>query len=87
MPRILAADHRDIAWRLEATAARMSGYRDLPMARHDPATMAGRRPLEVFEHLVTIEQELLELLQGRAQENRAIAASTLALFFGTCRGP
>ena len=36
----LAHEFRCVATQVQATAADMAGYRDLPMARHDPAKMA-----------------------------------------------
>jgi hypothetical protein len=35
--------HREIARKLEALAGDMTGYRDLPMGRHDMQIMAGRK--------------------------------------------
>jgi hypothetical protein len=66
----LAMDHRRIASQLQATARRMSGYRDLPMGRHDQKAMAGPELLEAFERFVTLEQELMTLLQARVEQDR-----------------
>jgi hypothetical protein len=66
----LAMDHRRIASQLQATARRMSGYRDLPMGRHDQKAMAGPEFLEAFERFVTLEQELMTLLQARVERDQ-----------------
>jgi hypothetical protein len=66
----LAKEHREIALRLQATARRMTGYRDLPMGRHDEKAMADPKVLEAFESFVKHEQELLELLRKRLEQDR-----------------
>ena len=73
--RELAAAHRDIAARLEATAGRMAGYRDLPMGRHDDAAMAVPRVLEVFESFVQREEALLALLERSVERDRQMLAA------------
>ena len=41
----------------------MTSYRNLPMARHDLAVMAGPRgQMEAFQRFVALEQELVGLL-------------------------
>jgi hypothetical protein len=63
--RRLAQEHRQTASELRATAEEMAGYRDLPMGRHDDTAMSDPKLLEAFERFVSIEQELLWLLQDR----------------------
>ena len=47
--RGLVDEHRTIARALRAAAARLTGYRDLPMGRHDPAAMAAPSRMRTFE--------------------------------------
>ena len=61
----LAQECADIAHLLRTAAQRMSGYRDLPMGRHDVNVMAASGPVEAFERFVNREQELLALLRAR----------------------
>jgi len=63
--RKLAQEHRQTAGELVATADEMGGYRELPMGKHDPKRMSDPRLLEAFERVVSLEQELLWLLQER----------------------
>lgn len=63
--RRLAKEHRQTAGELDATAREMAGYRDLPMSRHDAKAMSDPKLFEAFERLVSVEQELLWLLQER----------------------
>ena len=63
--RKLAQEHRQTAGELVATADEMAGYRDLPMGKHDEKRMSDPRLLEAFERVVSLEQELLWLLQER----------------------
>jgi hypothetical protein len=60
----LALEHRQTASELHATAEEMVGYRDLPMGRHETA-MSDPLLLQAFERFVSLEQELLWLLQER----------------------
>ena len=50
--RGLVDEHRTIARALRAAAARRTGYRDLPMGRHDPAAMAAPSRMRTFETFV-----------------------------------
>ena len=61
----LALEHRQTASELHATAEEMVGYRDLPMGRHDETAMSDPLLLQAFERFVSLEQELLWLLQER----------------------
>jgi hypothetical protein len=63
--RKLVAEHRRTADELQVTAQEMAGYRDLPMGRHDENAMSDPKLLEAFERFVSLEQELLWLLQER----------------------
>jgi hypothetical protein len=68
----LAEEHRQTAAQLLATGEEMAGYRDLPVARHDPTVMTSPDVADTFERLVRVEQELLALLQGRVEQDRAM---------------
>jgi hypothetical protein len=61
----LVLEHRQTASELHATAEEMVGYRDLPMGRHDGMAMSDPLLLRAFERFVSLEQELLWLLQER----------------------
>ena len=50
----------------------MAGYRDLPVARHDPTVMRSAELAESFEKFVKVEHELLTLLRGRVEQDRAM---------------
>lgn len=71
----LASEHREIAARLEATGARMAGYRDLPMGRHDERALADPRGLEAFEAYVKAERELRSLLDRSLERDERMLAA------------
>ena len=73
--RELAQEHRTTAAQLRATAERMAGYRDLPMGRHDPKAMSSPKVREAFAQFVTLEQELLALLQNRIERDRQMLSA------------
>jgi len=73
--RSLVRSHRGIGRELERMAGEMSGYRDLPMGRHDMAVMSAPESREVFEKLVRAEEQLLALLQAWLPEHRGMLAS------------
>jgi len=73
--RELADAHRAMAGLLLATAARMDGYRDLPMGKHDMAAMQAPGPLQAFERFVELEGELFGLLDHRLRLDRAMLAT------------
>jgi hypothetical protein len=50
----------------------MAGYRDLPMGRHDEKAMTAPVNAEAFEKFVTLEQELLALLQQRLARDQSM---------------
>ncbi len=68
----LTKEHREIAARLQATAERMAGYRDLPMGRHDLTAVSAPTVFEAFENFVELEQEILALLQKRVEQDRGM---------------
>jgi hypothetical protein len=71
----LVEQQRVVAAELQAIANRMTGYRDLPMGRHDLAVMSDARSLAAFEKFVQTRQELLALLQStKAQDEKMLAA-------------
>ena len=65
----LVRDFDAIAKDLEATATRMAGFRDLPMAPHDEAVMSDPRGMDPFRTFVKREQELLAALQKHAAQD------------------
>lgn len=66
----LTKEFRGIAAALQAAAERMAGYRDLPMARHDPRAMADPKVLDPFATFVGLEQELLTLLEHAIERDQ-----------------
>jgi hypothetical protein len=68
----LAREHRTVAGQLQALASAMAGYRYLPMGKHDPQVMAGHEPAEAFAGFITAEEELLQLLQNRLEQDRGM---------------
>jgi hypothetical protein len=58
----LVREFREIAARLRETAAHMTGYRDLPMARHDERAMGDSRNVEAFAAYIAREREVVDLL-------------------------
>ena len=71
----LAREHRDSAAALADIAERMAAARDLPMGGHDMAAMADPAMGAAFERFVRLEEELLQLLQSRLEEDRAMLAA------------
>ena len=59
----LAQEFRCTVTQLQAAIAHMAAYRDLPMAKHDPAKMAGPRVVAAFTKFVRLEDDLLALLR------------------------
>lgn len=68
----VATAHRQIAAQLRAVAEAMAGYRDLPMGAHDMEAMTSPDVLGAYHHLIKVEQELLTLLEQRAEEHQAL---------------
>ena len=59
----LAAEYHVIAGRLLAVARQMSGYRDLPMARHHEAALTAPRIMSAFRRFVDLQGETAGLIQ------------------------
>jgi len=53
----------------------MTGYRDLPMGRHDMTVMSDARTVDAFEKLVKTKQELLALLQRTKEQDEKMLAA------------
>lgn len=68
----LVWQHRRLEEQLRSTADEMASYRELPMANHDPDVMGGPAVMEAFQLLVTREEELLALLRGWVERDRAM---------------
>jgi hypothetical protein len=66
----LTAEYRAIASRLQAAAEQMASYRDLPMARHHEQLLTGSRIMSAFRRFVELQGEVLDLLQGRYEQDR-----------------
>ena len=71
----LVADLANVADALRATAERMAGYRNLPMAGHDVTVLMTAEATAGFERFVQAERELLLLLQGKVQRDEAMLGS------------
>lgn len=54
----LVQDLRRAAHELNAIAERMTGYRGLPMGRHDEARLSGRESRDAFARYVAVEEAL-----------------------------
>ncbi|HZN81950.1 MAG TPA: hypothetical protein VFC01_20010 [Mycobacterium sp.] len=71
----LVTGHRDIADRLAAISEQMAGYRDLPMAPHNEASMSDTVAHKAFERFIRREQALAALLQDQlAQDEQMLRA-------------
>jgi hypothetical protein len=71
----LVNEQRAVAAELEATANRMTGYRDLPMGPHDMTAMSDARSVAAFEAFAKSKDELLGLLQRtKKQDEKMLAA-------------
>jgi hypothetical protein len=68
----LVTEHRYLAARLQEAGEFMAAQADLPMAKHDPKAMSSPTVVVAFEKLVRVEQELLELLQKRVDQDHAM---------------
>ena len=58
--------------RLAATAARMAGYRDLPMGRRDHRKMAGRDAAAALERMIQVERTLVSRFDAAVREQEMI---------------
>ena len=61
----------ELVTRLRSVEARMSGYRNLPMGRHDESIMGGPITLKTFAEYVAREQELVKLLEDQLARDQA----------------
>ena len=68
----LANEQRETAARLLATANEMAGARELPMGRHEFNDQNRTQLLEAFTKYVTLEQELLALLQQTVEQDQSL---------------
>ena len=68
----LVEEQRAIAASLDALAAAMRSYRDLPVAAHDESVLADHDSLDVFAAFVRAEESVLARLQETAAEHRAM---------------
>ena len=69
----LVEAHRGIAYDLARLAETMAGYRDLPMARHDPAILASPHGQSAaFWKFVEKERELLDLLRAKVAQDELL---------------
>jgi hypothetical protein len=66
----LVLELRSIAAQLTAVAQRMTGYRDLPMGRHDAERMSAQQT--AFERFVRSERALLSDLTKAVSEHEAM---------------
>jgi hypothetical protein len=71
----IVSEHRSLGDRLDALAALMRGYRDLPVAAHDMDVIMDQRSLDAFTAMVLREQELSALLQERVKEHGEMLAA------------
>ena len=72
----LTSDYRRISSELRATADRMRGYRDLPMARHDSQKMLAPQIHSAFANLVERERDLADLLRTAVEQDQAMLAES-----------
>jgi hypothetical protein len=68
----LANDYRGLTSQLRAAANRMLGYRDIPMARHDPEAMLAPEIRGALINLVQCERGLAALLKTWIEEDQAM---------------
>jgi hypothetical protein len=67
---MLVGQQRTIAAELVAIARAMTGYRDLPPAKHDEKVLSAPSFTAAFERFVTLKQELRALLEQEAESDR-----------------
>lgn len=70
--QLLENDYRNLALRLRETAARMVGYRDLPMARHHAQAMLAPEIRAALVRLVERERDVAVLLESWIEEDQAM---------------
>jgi hypothetical protein len=64
--------YRNIAAELRWTGEQMTGYRDLPMGKHDERRLADPKLADAFESFVTRERETLDLLHTLIERDEAM---------------
>ena len=74
----LARRTRKIVGELGALAAEMAGYRDLPMARHDPAALSSTSVVGAFAKFLEVEQELGALLEKSVERGQQMLSQSRA---------
>ena len=72
--QLLANDYRSLTSQLRATADRMVGYRDLPMARHHAHVLIEPEIHGAVANLVKHERDLASLLETWIEEDQAMLA-------------
>jgi hypothetical protein len=65
----LSRQYRTIADELFGASREMLSYRDLPMGKHNEQAMAGPAVFAAFEKFVSVEQQLLAILQERTRQD------------------
>jgi len=68
----LSAALQATAGELRAAAERMQRYRDLPPAKHDAELLRSPRAADAFASFVKAQDELLELLGKRIEQDRGL---------------
>jgi hypothetical protein len=68
----LVRDIRQSSARLEQTANRMAGYRDLPMGKHDEEAMTQPGVKAAFQTFVNQKKELRSLLEKTAERDQQL---------------
>ena len=70
----LSEELRAVADRLTAIAELMTGYRTLPMGRHDERRLSGPESRRLFARFVSAEENLLALLGEAVPQDREMLA-------------
>jgi hypothetical protein len=71
----LARTFGRLAFELRGAADEMTGYRELPMGKHDEAVMGDHAALEALERYVTLEHGLSALLHLRLEQDQKLLAA------------
>ena len=70
----LEAQFRTASELLKTIGREMSGYRDLPMGKHDMAALSTAENVGAFAGLVRVERELAEQLRESLERDEAMLA-------------
>lgn len=70
----LASDYREVSSQLHATAERMAGNRNLPMARHDARALVAPETRRAFARLVKCERDVSALLTRWIEQDQSMLA-------------